>query len=320
MLVSLGALCTMLGASRSARAELQVHRSEGADSCPDTLSFAGRMRDGSVDAAARASASASDIIVRFEHTASGYRSSVIMPDGKRRSLTDDAPTCEGLAEATVLAVKLALDLETAPADTDVGPAASAVVRPALSPPDVATPPPHDPSAGRTSTVAEISASGVLAFGLGSPAAPGARGGAALVLGEGRWSIGMTGLVLPAQTREIGDGAVDVSILGGGVEGCGRVPVGGRALLFALCGRIEAMSLRGSSRGFARTEDHARPLFAGTLLARARARVAGPLSGFVEAAAVVPFVRDRFAIDTVGVVYDPPVVAAATGIGVVVDFE
>ena len=36
--------------------------------------------------------------------------------------------------------------------------------------------------------------------------------------------------------------------------------------------------------------------------------------------MVPFVRERFSIDTVAVVYDPPVLAAATGIGVLVDFE
>jgi hypothetical protein len=111
----------------------------------------------------------------------------------------------------------------------------------------------------------------------------------------------------------------VSIAGGGIEGCGRLPIG-RSLLLALCGRTEAMRLEGTARGFPRVEQHARPLFAGTLLGRARARIAGPVALFAEAGAVVPFVRDRFAIDTVGLVYDPPVVAATTGIGIVMDFE
>lgn len=304
-------LVMTLGASRSARADLQVERSDGADSCPDTASFANRMREGGAVPAA----GTAEIKVRFEHTPDGYHSWIRMADGKHRSLADDAASCDGLAEATVLAVKLALDLEAAPA---VGAAPAPVPSPA-PPPKVegAVPPPS--VARPASPVAEISAGGVLAFGLGSPVASGVRAGAALVLGRGRWSIGLTGLALPAQTRAVGDGTVDVSILGGGIEGCGRSPIG-RSLLLALCGRAEAMSLVGSAHGFARTEEHARPLLAGTLLGRARARVAGPVALFVEAGAVVPFVRERFAIDTVGVVYDPPVVAAAAGIGIVVDFE
>ena len=79
-------------------------------------------------------------------------------------------------------------------------------------------------------------------------------------------------------------------------------------------------MQGTAHGFPRTESQGRPLFAGSLLGRARTPIAGPLALFVEAGAVVPFVRERFAIDTVGVVYDPPIVAAATGIGLTMDFE
>jgi hypothetical protein len=168
-------------------------------------------------------------------------------------------------------------------------------------------------------MAEIYASSVFTFGLTSPVAPGARAGAALVLGQGRWSLGITGVVLPAHTRGVREGTVELSLLGGGVEGCGRLPMG-RALLVALCARVEGMSLAGSSRGFKYTRDERRPLFAGTLLGRGRAQLVGPIAAFVEAGAVLPFVRERFSIDTLGVVYDPPVVAAVTGIGILVDFE
>lgn len=301
---SVVALVMTLGAPRTARADLHVERSEGAGSCPDTVSFAKRMREAGADEPAMA---AGEITVRFEHTENRYRSWVTTAGGKHRTLADDAPNCDGLAEATTLAVKLALELEGAPAVAPAPPAEVADVGPAASVPRPATP------------LAEISTSGVVAFGLASPVAAGVRAGGGLVLGHGRWSIGITGLALPSQTRNVGEGTVDVSILGGGIEGCGRLPIG-RSLLVALCGRAEAMSLEGSAHGFARAEDHARPLFAGTLLGRARARVAGPVAVFVEAGAVLPIARERFAIDTVGVVYDPPVVAAATGIGVLVDFE
>ena len=304
------------GASRTARADVRVERSDDAASCPDTAAFADRLRDA---AAKEPAVATSRISVRFEHTAHGYRSWIRTADGKQRSLADDAPNCDGVAEATVLAVRLALELE-APAVEAPAAEAPAVAAPLPSPATAdAGPAPSVSAPRRAAPFAEIAASGVVVFGLASPVASGARAGAALVLAHGHVSLGLTGIVLPSQTRNIGPGTVDLSVLGGGIEGCGRLPIGA-ALLLALCGRAEAMSLDGSSHGFDRVETHARPLLAGTLLGRARARIAEPVALFVEAGALVPLARERFSIDTVGVVYDPPAVAAATGIGVVVDFE
>jgi hypothetical protein len=299
---SVVALVVTLGVSHAARADVRIEHSDGADSCPDAISFANRLRE----AGAAEPAMARSITVRFEHAENRYRSWISMGGGKRRSLADDSPNCEGLAEATVLAVKMALELE-GPAEVTAAPPEVAEVHPDASVARYAAP------------IAEISASGVLAFGIVSPVAAGVRGGAGLVLGQRRWSIGVTGLALPSRTRNVGEGTVDVSVLGGGLEGCGRLPIGG-SLLLALCGRVEAMRVDGSAKGFTRSERHARALFAGTLLGRARARVRGPFELFVEAGALVPFARERFAIDTVGVVYDPPVVAAVTGIGIFANFE
>ena len=303
--VWLAALAAIMVVPRAAGAEVRVERSDGADSCPDGASFATRMRDDAADPATPVRS----VTVRFERTPRGYRSSVLTSDGMQRSLADEASSCDGLAEATLLAVKLALDLSDAPASE---------AAPATAPaPPRETP---EPAPARRSTVGvEAFAGGLLAFGIGSPVAPGIRGGAALTIGDGRWSIGVTGLVLPAQTRDLGGGTVDVSVAGGGIEACGRARVG-RPLLLALCGRAEVMSIEGSAHGFARVESRARPLFAGTLLGRARARVAGPVAAFVEAGAVIPIVRERFEIDRVGVVYDPPIVGATAAIGVLVDFE
>jgi hypothetical protein len=320
VLGSVVVLATTVGVPRVARADLHVERSGGADSCPDAASFASRLRDGSEEQPA----DSRDIDVRFERTEKGYHASIIMPNGVHRSLADDASSCDALAEATLLAVRLALDVLDVPANEAAPSPSPSPPIPAVStlsplspaaPAEVAAPPPDV----RRSPFAEISASGVLMFGIGSPVAPGVRAGGALTVGAGRWSIGLTGLVLPAHSRDIGDGSVDVSVFGGGIEGCRQARIG-RTILVALCGRLEAMALEGSSRGFARVENHAVPLFAGTLLGRARMTVAGPVSLFAEAGAEIPFLRQRFSIDTIGVVYDPPIVAAATGIGVLVDFE
>lgn len=305
-LASVLSFATVIVAPR-ARADVRVERSDGADSCPDNASFATRMRD----AAPAPSSAIRDVTVRFERTPNGYRSSVLTSDGRHRTLADDASSCDGLAEATILAVKLALDPSEPPAAPASAPIATAPppTREAVSPPPV-----------RRSTVGvEVLAGGILTVGIGSPVAPGACGGAALTLGDGRSSIGVTCLALSAQTREVGEGTVDISVAGGGIEGCGRARVG-RPVLLALCGRAEVMSLAGTAQGFARVENRARPLFAGTVLGRARVQVAGPVTAFLETGVVVPVVRERFAIDRVGVVYDPPIVAGTAGIGVLVDFE
>jgi len=298
-------VASALGGIRDARADIRVERSDGADSCPDAASFVDRVNEGAIEG----SVGTRDIKVRFERTVSGYQSWVHTSDGKRRALEDDAATCDGLAEATMLAVKLALDLEPSPADTEPAPPGAA-------------PPPGEVAVPRIegrSVVPEVSASGVFAFGVGSSFAPGVRAGAALAFGKGAWSLGITGLVLPTQARDIAEGAVGVTVYGGGVEGCGRGTLSGTFGL-ALCARTEAMALQGSSSGFPRTVTVVRPLLAGTLLGRARAEIAGPVAVFVEAGALFAVVRERFAIDTVGVVYDPPLIAAVTGIGIVVDFQ
>ncbi|MBX3201773.1 MAG: hypothetical protein KF894_26790 [Labilithrix sp.] len=300
-----------LGTTRLAHADIQVERSASADACPDAEAFLQLIRARGDDGGG---ATSTDITVRFERTTDGFRSSVRVADGPPRSLVDDAPSCDGLAEATALAVKLTLDLDAA--------------RPSAvkSTPD-ATPKPPPPAGdlppvaeARPRTLGELSLSGVVAVGLASPVAAGARAGAAVVLDRrGHWTLGLGGLVLPAQSTDIADGTVHVSVQGGGLEACGRAPIGQAALL-ALCGRAEALRIAGESRGFDRTERQARATFTSAGLARARARVAGPIAVFLELGVIVPLVRQRFAIDTVGVVYDPPLVAGAAGIGAVVDFE
>lgn len=310
-LASFVAVVASLAGARVAHADVHVERSAEAEACPDAASFESRIRESGEEGAT----GSSSIEVRFERTMRGYRSLVRTADGKERTIAEDAATCDGLAEATVLAVKLALDLDGA---RSPDPPRSAASGPTASADDGALPPASSASR-RAAPAAEVSASGVVAFGLASRAAAGVRAGGAVVLGGGRWSLGITGLALPSQTHRVGDGTVDVTVLGGGIEGCGRVRGRGR-LQLALCARAEALRLAGSADGFPRAESRVRPLFTSSLLGRARVPVAGPVAVVAEAGAVLPIVRERFAIDTLGVVYEPPVVGATTGIGAVVDFE
>jgi hypothetical protein len=312
-LVAVAAVSVTFGASRAAHADVRVERSADAESCPDPQSFRERVRDGG--GASVSDSKSAEITVRFERVGDGYRSLVRVAEAEPRSLVDDAPNCDGLAEATALAVKLLLDLEAARPALVVG----APPKPAPVAP-VSEPVPARPAEPRVRTLGELSVSGMLSFGLVSPVASGLRAGAAVVLdSHERWTLGLTGLVLPASAMDIGEGTVHVSLQGGGVEGCRRARVG-RSVLLALCSRFEAMRFEGESRGFDRTERQARGSLSGSLLARARTRVAGPVAVFVELGGIVPFLRQRFTIDTIGFVYDPPPAAGTAGIGLAFDFE
>lgn len=306
-----------------AYADVRVERAEGADACPDAASFGARLRE--LGGGEAEEAPDVDVHVRFERYGGGYRSAVRVASGRERALVDDdepksphGASCDGLAEATSLAVRLALDLyEAKPA-----PRLASAVRPADAPGPSPSPlpPPQASSVAQEDAVGEISAAGTAVMGLATPFASGVRAGASLFAGRGaRWSLGVTGLLLPSQTRSLGEGQVDIAVQGAGVEGCGRSPLG-RTVRVALCARFEGMRVAGDARGFERSESDARPLFAASLLGRARATVARPVGVFVEAGAAVPIVRQRFSVDDVGVVYDPPFAAVIAGIGVAVDFE
>ena len=223
-----------------------------------------------------------------------------------RALDDRAAGCDGLAEATLLAVRLALDVPAEP------PAPA-------EPSDHDTPAPivaGDPHPRHV----EILAGGLAAFGIGSAFAPGVRAGGALTLGsEAQWSIGVTGFALASRTQTLGAGAVSIGALGGGVDLCRRHRFGA-SWRVGLCGRAELGRLSGQARGFDTNEEAARPLVLGSLLLRAQRRFYGPLGLFAEVGGAVPIVRERFEIQGVGLVYDPPLVAATGAIGALVDFE
>jgi hypothetical protein len=287
----------------SASADVRVERGEGAGACPDGAALSARMTEGE----GRAS-----ITVRFERTPGGYRSAIVTADGKQRTLADEGSTCDGLAEATLLAVRLALDAAPAASATPATPTAVIAPAPQTAPSAELPAPSVEARATRSSIGSELLAGGL-------PLAPGIRGGAAVTLFTGHWSIGVTGAFLPAKTHDVGTGQVDVSVVGGGIEGCGRGRVS-RALLVALCGRFEAFRLGGSAHGFASSAEHARPLLVSTALGRGQVSVAGPLAIYAELGAIVPVVRERFAIDGVGLVYDPPIVGGSAGIGALAVFE
>jgi hypothetical protein len=236
-----------------------------------------------------------------------------------RALDDVA--CDALADATLVVVRLALDVESAPPEPPPKPSERIVEEPAKEAPspDRAE---TSPASGdrRSSNAIEVLAGGAVAAGLGGSVGKGARIGAAWLFDRRRWSIGVTGLALAPETRTFEKGTVEVGLLGGGLEGCGRAATASGVIAGALCARGEMFRLSGAASGFARNEEHARPLAALGLALRGKVRIAPPFGAFAEIAASAPLARERFAIDGAGVVYEPPIVAGTAAAGLSVDFE
>ena len=202
----------------AAHAELHVERAADAEACPDPATFAQRAGDGLSDERKRSMG----ITVRFERTSSGFASAVRATDGSERTLDDRSSSCDGLAEATLLAVRLAFDRD------DAAPPASPPAR-------------EERSAERQprprAAHAELLAGALGALGLGGSFG-GRVVGAAVLGGQEEWSIGLTGFVFLRQTEQFGSGTVENSMVGGGLDTCRRARferlLGGTML--ALCGR------------------------------------------------------------------------------------
>lgn len=338
--------CASVCVAESARAEgVSVERGRGAESCPDAAALEARVREETRPSAARDGLS---VVVRFEKTRAGYRAALHADGGAVRALSDDGPTCGPLADATALAVRLALDLEPSSSDAGVGSKneAERTAEPTTVSTEDATSAvradetlkatsavradgvvetTRDALAGATGDGATWSVGFWLlggagfAVGMVDSFAPGARASAGVALDSGRWTLGATGALTPPRTIGLGAGEVNVSYAGGGAEVCRRHRFV-RAFAAGGCARAEVGLLTGSARGFDRSDSRTRPLVLAGLLARGELRVFGPAALFAEIGALVPVVRERFEIDGVGLVHDPAMIAPSGAVGALLEIE
>lgn len=282
--------------------EVQAERDANAEECPDPATFSARARHGAAEQDGRT------VRVHFSRSNAQYVATITTSDGLARILVD--PSCDALAEAAAVIVQLALE---GPREPQKAPAPAATTEAKTDPPKDAV---IEPSTA-SPLAFEAMAGAAFGLGLGSPSAVGARIGGALVIGD-HWTVGLTGLWLAPEMQSLTNGSVDIGVLGGGLDGCGRLTLG--RFRPGLCARAEAFRLEGSARGFSQNESHSRPLYTASVLARGDVRIAGPLGLFAEAGAVVPLGKERFEIQGVGLVYDQPAVAAAGTLGARMRFE
>jgi len=314
----------VLAARPASAADIRVERADGAEACPDPNAFQARIRE-------IWSRSSRDLSIRFGPTRKGFAATVRTSDGMMRSLEDDS--CDALADATLVVVRLAAE-EPASGERE-----APVVPPPTSSSAGLEPAPERDEAraadarSRAWLGGELLLGAAAAIGLQGGLGGGARASGALVFGGGRFSLGLTGLWLapvasspgsssagsPAGSSA-GSGKIEVGILGGGLEACARAAVAARMVSFAVCPRGEVFRLSGEASGFARNESRGRALIAASLVLRGKVRIAGPAGVFVEAAATFPLTNERFAVDGLGIVYDPPVLAGIGAAGLALEFE
>lgn len=239
---------------------------EGSPECPDRAALIGAIDRrlgrplgfGEVDVVAR---------VVLEDRAPRYRLMLTLTAGGRsdvRTLT--AERCASLLDATALLVALAAqageprgDGEVAPAE-DRGPSAPGLAEVVeLAPTDVRATEGVSRVSDREPVGEEFAArSARPAPRLGGfvrvnggpesgavPGVTGAIGFAAGVLWQ-RVRLELRGLWLAPRRTSLGTSALNVSLVAGGVHGCGRL--GGQRVEFPLCGGIEAGGVLASARG------------------------------------------------------------------------
>jgi hypothetical protein len=271
---------------------LAVARADDARDCPDADALVARTAAAGARTAYVSAARDAEVLVSFERG----RARIVAPGGRARMLEDRAASCDGLAEAVVLALLLSGDDEAKPEPIGADPQ-----RDEKQPPR------------RAGIGVRVGAGGELAIATIRGAAGGAQIAGHVGPNDGFWSIGVIGAWLPSSEIALATGSAEISYFGGGIEGCGHRSLT-RSFDAALCARAEAGVMHGEAKGFTTNESHDRPLFAAALLLRGALGIAGPFGAYVEGGVRAPLHRERFAIESAGILYDPPPIAALAGAG------
>lgn len=312
-------VAALLATERAAAAEpraLRVTRAEGASDCPDASSLAARAQASGAKQAYVASRddAPEQIVVAFDREGEARRARIAASDGRTRTLVERAPDCEGLAEAVVVALVLSADAAEAPPAAPPpapGPAVMEEEEEKERPPAEAAP--------RRGIAVRALAGATASIGVVRAIAPGATIGAHLGARDGRLRFGGALTFVPPSEVPLGDGAIRIGYAAAAIDACWAA-LRERPVVLEGCARAEVGALWGSARGFPTSEDHTRIRVAGGAVARAIAPIGRTLGVYVEASALAPVRRERFAVDGAGVAYDPPPVSFGAGGGLAVHFE
>lgn len=223
------------------------------------------------------------------------------PGGRSRVLEETSASCDGLADAVVVALVLASDAENErPRETP--------------PPPGETKAPEPPTEEARWPLARITASGAASIGVVREVAPAVAFG--IHLGpRSRFRGGVLVTFVPTQTLNLGRGTVDVRYLAVSPEACFSFHPS-----FEGCGRMEIGRLSGEASGFVQSEAHDRIRLAAGPVARGILPLSKQIILFAESSALFPTQTERFGVEGVGVAYDPLPVGIGVGAGLGVSIE
>lgn len=287
-----------IGAPADGPMPLSVDRTRGAD-CPDAAALVTKT---SASGAKRpfVSGGGSGFRVVFVRDNEKLRATIEAPGGRSRVLEESSSSCEGLADAVVVALVLASDAETD--------------GPARPPPRETEAPPTASTVAPRWPLARLSAGGAASIGVVRDVAPAVIAGVHLGP-RSPFRGGLLLTIVPTQTLGLGRGAVDVRYLAVSPEACFSFHPS-----FEGCGRVEIGRLSGEASGFVQSEAHDRIRFAAGPVARGILPLSKEFMLFAEASALFPTQKERFGVDGVGVAYDPLPVGIGVGAGLGLSIE
>lgn len=302
-------LLLLLSLPRSAVAQtpapaLSVHRTPGAESCPDA---AWLERTVSSVVGQQLASAGDSVEVRFSYSDGTYSAVISYSSSpgeqSRREIRDVSDDCADLGHATATALTILFELKAETAQKQ---------------PEIAPPPATEPARAEPANEAVVSASErpprlSLAASVGAAFAYGLVDGASFgALFEGTFAREWFGvhagvLWLPDARHEVPPGAIETELFSLSLRGCWRAWRGSFATLGA-CTGFFAGALDAEANGFTTNTDTQRPWLAIPLgLEMERSHAAGAGLGFdwrLTALGVVPLRRESLAVSGLGTVLEP----------------
>ena len=283
---------------------LVVHRTPGAESCPDAAwlertvtAVVGRQLD-----------SADDTVEVLFSTGDGAFSAVISyssspGEQSRREIRDVSDDCADLGHATATALTILFELKAETASKQPETAAPLLPEPHVQEPE------RPPEIGAPERLPQaslaLSLGPAVAYGLIDDTSFGALFEATFAR---RWlGVHAGALWLPEEQHDVAPGVIDTELKSLSLRLCWRAWRGSFATLGG-CGGFFAGALQAEASGFTTNTDTQRPWLAVPLgLELERSHLAGSGLGFdwrLMALAVVPLRRESLAVSGVGTVVEP----------------
>jgi hypothetical protein len=279
-------------------ASLSVVRAPGAEDCPDASALASSLQALGTNAAEPATPL--EIQISFAHGSAGY-SAVLVTRGRtvgERELHAADETCAGVASSAVVALAVLLDVRP----RDLAPSAEERTQPR----------PPDRREEVTHWTLALTAHLGVAYGLLGPRLSATAGGS-LQWRNARWQFALGPMWALPRSVDHGSGRVIAQLIAGRAAASRLIPYAEGAALGA-CASLFAGVIAGSAHGYSVNGSESRAWGAASASALWRARLFRGLALRAEVQALVPFRRQEFSIDGLGVVYRSSPAAALLEIG------